>query len=471
MNKVAITQQTKNANLLPLAQGILERKCACGNHTLAGEECAACARKKMGLQRKLAIGAADDLLEQEADRIADQVMAIPLNSPVSNMPLPIQRFAGQFSRQTATAPASVDQVLSKTGRPLDPMLRHDMEQRFGYDFSRVRLHTDALAEQSAREVIAKAYTVGNDIVFGTGQFIPGTNESRRLLAHELTHVVQQSEIEKIHSSQSNGKNGLITIPSRPTEVVPALASSSLQRITPSSHYSRSVLQRDPERSTRSRRQPSDLDLRYMGRRPSFALHDWQRLNQSERDRVLWEIISRYGPNFALQFREYAYRRQQPNLVTEYTNLPSVTPQVLTRRGYHYAGDLNGLPTWVHPSGREVVLIPQSRRSESATSEEAPSPGQQENPDHINVPSDPSSVYGAVTASRDSAEVLGTRGRVVQYADGTVEVYPTGTNIRYTYRPQPGGSNAYDFYDENGDRTTLIAFDFDEVFGGGGMPTP
>jgi hypothetical protein len=68
-----------------------------------------------------------------------------------------------------------------------------MEQRFGCDFSKVRVHSDAAAEQSARALNAQAYTVGHDIVFGAGQFAPTTEQGRRLLAHELTHVVQQSQ--------------------------------------------------------------------------------------------------------------------------------------------------------------------------------------------------------------------------------------------------------------------------------------
>ena len=83
------------------------------------------------------------------------------------------------------APASVDQALASPGRPLEPALRQDMEQRFGHDFSRVRVHSGAAAEQSAQDVNATAYTVGHDIVFGAGRFAPGTNEGRRLIAHEL----------------------------------------------------------------------------------------------------------------------------------------------------------------------------------------------------------------------------------------------------------------------------------------------
>jgi hypothetical protein len=75
---------------------------------------------------------------------------------------------------------------------LDPGLRQDIETRFGHDFSGVRLHADADAEQSATDVNAQAYTMGHDIVFGAGRFKPETQEGQRLLAHELTHVIQQS---------------------------------------------------------------------------------------------------------------------------------------------------------------------------------------------------------------------------------------------------------------------------------------
>ncbi len=89
-------------------------------------------------------------------------------------------------------PPIVHQVLSSPGRPLDPEASGFMEPRFGHDFQRVRVHTDGRATASAQAVGARAYTVGNDIVFGAGQYAPTTKQGRRLLAHELTHVVQQS---------------------------------------------------------------------------------------------------------------------------------------------------------------------------------------------------------------------------------------------------------------------------------------
>jgi hypothetical protein len=84
-----------------------------------------------------------------------------------------------------------------------------MEQRFGHDFSRVRVHSGADAEQSALDVNANAYTVGHNIVFGAGRLAPGTYEGRRLIAHELTHVVQQSDADGIRISQGRGKRSFL----------------------------------------------------------------------------------------------------------------------------------------------------------------------------------------------------------------------------------------------------------------------
>src|SRR5260370_26046343 len=88
-------------------------------------------------------------------------------------------------------PPIVHDVLSSPGQPLDASTRAFMEPRFGHDFSRVRVHLGGCDAQSARDLNADAYTVGQHIVFGAGRFAPETHVGRRLLAHELTHVVQQ----------------------------------------------------------------------------------------------------------------------------------------------------------------------------------------------------------------------------------------------------------------------------------------
>jgi hypothetical protein len=197
MSKNSITRSSTQikSSFTPIPTGLLQRKCnSCGQHQIAGGECTNC-QAKSSLQRKLTIGASNDPLEQEADRVADLVMSASPNSVVNGTPPQIQRFMGQTTGQTdMVAPASVDSVLSSPGSPLESGLRQDMEQRFGHDFSRVRVHTGIEAERSAQDINANAYTVGNNIVFGADQFTPKTQIGKRLLAHELTHVVQQSAI-------------------------------------------------------------------------------------------------------------------------------------------------------------------------------------------------------------------------------------------------------------------------------------
>jgi hypothetical protein len=151
-------------------------------------------KKSLKIQSKLKINTPGDIYEEEAERIANEVIETPANS-VLNLPArPIQRFEGQSNPQVDVSSTSVERVLASPGRPLEPVFRRDMEQRLGHDFSKVRVHTDVIAEQSALDLNAHAYTVGNNIVFGAGKFAPLTHDGRRLIAHELTHVVQQSFI-------------------------------------------------------------------------------------------------------------------------------------------------------------------------------------------------------------------------------------------------------------------------------------
>jgi|GEM_PF-7042190 len=112
------------------------------------------------------------------------------SSSSSHFPLSAWRMSGATALQT-DAGHSVDRALASPARSLDPATRAAMEPRFGHDFSRVRIHTGGQADASARALDANAYTVGRHIVFGRGRYSPHSTEGRRLLAHELTHVVQQ----------------------------------------------------------------------------------------------------------------------------------------------------------------------------------------------------------------------------------------------------------------------------------------
>jgi hypothetical protein len=207
------TNQKPTSSFTPIQTGFLQRKgTSCSQRSIDSGE-SNCTQQKNSLQRKLTIGASNDPLEQEADRIADQVLAAPANTTISTTLPRIQRFTEQATNQAEVAPASVDRVLSSSGSPLEPGLQQDMSQRFGHDFSRVRVHTGVEADRSAQDVNANAYTVGHNIVFGAGLFTPETNNGRRLLAHELTHVVQQSGSDRTSIGVGNDKRDQSSIAS------------------------------------------------------------------------------------------------------------------------------------------------------------------------------------------------------------------------------------------------------------------
>jgi hypothetical protein len=168
-------------------------------------------------QANLRIGARGDSHEQEADRIARQVLAQPLD-PRAAAPAPIQHRSAPATARMAAAPASVERALASPGRPLEPTLRQEMERRFARDFSQVRVHSGTAAEQSARDVNARAYTVGQSIVFGAGRLAPETRAGQGLLAHELAHVAQgQSGAEANVIRRNNGFDDEPTLVDPPRE--------------------------------------------------------------------------------------------------------------------------------------------------------------------------------------------------------------------------------------------------------------
>ena len=133
---------------------------------------------RAGIQPRLQTGVAHASLEREAEGMAEEVASL------STAPTRMQRFAGGRSAESALG-------LAGGGQPLEPAVRGDMERSFGQDFSGVRVHTGQAAQQSAKALGAHAYTIGRDIAFGAGQYAPHSQAGKRLLSHELAHVVQQ----------------------------------------------------------------------------------------------------------------------------------------------------------------------------------------------------------------------------------------------------------------------------------------
>ncbi len=183
----------------------------------------------------LRINEPNDSFEREADRVADEVMAgggtkRDWSLSTVNVGAALQRNcarvttadspgAGELRQEnnvqresadatrTGRVPLIVSQVLSSTGRPLKPNIRDFFESSFGRDFSRVRVHTDAHAAASSRAMDARAYATGEQIVFAADQYRPESRGGLHLLAHELSHVAQQSETRQ--PGVGSNRQGLI----------------------------------------------------------------------------------------------------------------------------------------------------------------------------------------------------------------------------------------------------------------------
>ncbi|MEO1438074.1 MAG: DUF4157 domain-containing protein, partial [Bacteroidota bacterium] len=183
------------------------------------------------IQTKLKVGAPNDPLESQADHVADKVVQrIHQPSPVSNTPESIQRTEEEEIQEKPIAktinpilqsassgkqPRSVgkkgtQQIQSKrgTGAPMDTSTRKQMEGGFGTKLGQVNIHTDNAAVRMNQRMNAKAFTVGNDIFFNQGQYNPGTGSGQRLLAHELTHTIQQSgggQVQRMPIGEGDGE--------------------------------------------------------------------------------------------------------------------------------------------------------------------------------------------------------------------------------------------------------------------------
>jgi uncharacterized protein DUF4157 len=184
-----------------LGGALIQRKCACGGRDSSPCHCQEEEKALAGIQPKLTVNQPGDQYEQEADRVADQVMRMQVGRALE--PVPEEPTIHRVIRCRVAEPAplvhqSTDGLSERLaeagtdGRPLDPALRETLEPRFGVDFGDVRIHTGPAAAALSRDLDARAFTHGRDIYFGRGIFDPGTSAGQHLLAHELTHVVQQS---------------------------------------------------------------------------------------------------------------------------------------------------------------------------------------------------------------------------------------------------------------------------------------
>jgi uncharacterized protein DUF4157 len=196
-------------------------------------------RASFFVQPKLSIGSANDIYEQEADAVADKVMQMnddrgaqtaffkPAIIPIQRKCSHCEEEERKINRKEANselecAGANLEgyvNALNGSGHALPEPARNFYESRLGHDFSNVKVHTDVVAAKSAQSINALAYTSGNHVVFNDGQYSPTTESGQKLLAHELTHVVQQSKANSNSPVQLKAVDDAEHIPcrsSRPT---------------------------------------------------------------------------------------------------------------------------------------------------------------------------------------------------------------------------------------------------------------
>lgn len=213
------SKQKENAPLefspMQMEQGMVALKSSCS----CGGGCPTCQAKSSNPSSNLKISQPNDPTEIEADHIAEKVMRVPAdqshqkdgsktastknhthanfihrkcNACDEEDAMKIQRKPIPSADVPSQSPAHVSNAVSAGGDPLDGGSRSFFEPRLGYDLSSVRIHTDSTAAESARAIDAKAYTIGNNIVFGKGEYQPDNQSGKHLLAHELAHVTQSA---------------------------------------------------------------------------------------------------------------------------------------------------------------------------------------------------------------------------------------------------------------------------------------
>lgn len=329
-----------------------------------------------GIQRKLTVNTPGDAYEQEADRVAEQVMQMPVPQAasmpeISGHAAGMQRAcacggscddckkqnhdeehakvqmkaAGPGNAVGVEAPPIVHEVLRSSGQPLDRTTRNFMEPRFGQDFSSVRVHTDAKAAESAKAVGARAYTVGQNMIFGKGEFTPGTDAGQKLLGHELTHVVQQGTklssetLRRSPDTDTGGGKGSTSKTADPGKGVPENLLLSNTRIWPKGL-------------------DHDQELLLLAANPDFASREWKRLPLKDQMLVALQMASFYGAPFATQFADIHQKSKVADPDYIFLGKGVGTASDLVKRGYKLAGldprnVTSDVEIWFHPSGNRL----------------------------------------------------------------------------------------------------------------------
>ncbi len=303
----AISRTEANPRAGSNMTGVRQRKCACGGTPGPTGECESCRKKRE---------AREGTLQRKASSL----------------------------ESVGEVPPIVHEVLQSTGQPLEKDTRGFMESRFGHDFSRVRIHTDSKAIQSARAVNALAYTVGQEIVFETGQYAPKTNAGRRLLGHELAHTLQQLS--------GAGSNALTL--SRDTS-----AEHEADRAAQEVDGSRAVPLPRIATSNALMRQPSPVDQ--TAQSIIDAASDQQRELRLRAIDVVQRIVNQYFAADATKISSIVFDERDPGLSTTYQGTGQSTTGII-HVGHSFVEQTTrvGFARRVAQVGHEIEHIDQHR---------------------------------------------------------------------------------------------------------------
>lgn len=358
------------------------------------------------IQAKLNVSTPADRSEQEADRAADQVM----QTPGPRERLQTEPVRGDNPGET-TAPSSVREAVSSPGRPLDAATRGWMASRFGEDFGHVRVHTDERAAVSARTLGARAYTVGSDLVFEAGEYAPATAEGKRLIAHELAHVVQQ---------RASGDHRIQRQPKPSQKVPPGPGELTVQEYE-------AWAKKYPQREVRA---GGDYEAAVI-----FARYKPQ---------WFWDrgyIYSGYGGNFPYYWWEVWISNEGKGKefrvwhTTDWQGTQKGTPPKLPP-----------MPKKEPPEPRTVVVE-----------------GTENWPTKIPLDTDLEDLFGLDVAEREGVTPFG-KGLMVRYQNGAVAIFPEGTTERYIVRPLPPPNLGYLMYDKDGKLISDVVMSYpDDTF--------
>ena len=333
------------------------------------------------IQTKLSVSEPNDKYEQEADRVADEVMRMPesnqrqATSTSANTVHSIQRVCNSCQDEDKIQTKSISSNSAErnanptgfrnphgVGVPLPENVRSFFEPRFGYDFGRVRVHSDQSAADSARSVSARAYTLGHRVVFGAGEYSPGTTGGQRLLAHELTHVVQQgsgsaSSIQRqpIAPAAQNYRNCNLAVTGMPGF---ANQTAGINSYTIANQIRRRTAGLQLQRQTAPQGTAADRLLEGLARLPRPDVENYcQPLESVEQAREIHRIAvdsfvpalrAQFGPDVGNLWRHYLNRRHGDSLGVRQFSDPSST----IIRGH---GDTRGFANSLTTRNRQTQL--------------------------------------------------------------------------------------------------------------------